>query len=959
MMIISSTITGRGLLFQWMFLLLLFPGFKVNAQVKRDSILNLLSSTHLPDTQRVIIYEKLAYVYRFNSPDSSFWYANEGLKLSVKIGFDYGVVYCLNHLGLYYLNKGSSYTALNYFNQAEQFKSSTDKRVFQGAAFAINNIGMMRLEKADFSGAEQMFRKALAMDEQLKYKKGIARESGNLGKVMLALNRPDDALQFFERSLQLDNEINHIPGSLETMVDIARVHLMKGNLDKADSILLSAMEINNESYLAVKIRILDLRASVEMERRNFPQALKYRKLAFSNAVKLGVREHIITSSKGLSDLLVQMDNYKDAYHFLELHSRYISEVDRERQKAQVDDLLALYKAEKRQNELVALQENRQQMLFYNSRLISMRNGLIVSLCFSLVLGTIIYKAYRDKRFVNRELMKKFQEVRSKSEEINLKNKEIESINTSLVEINRILNKNELQLKDAQRIGRLGSWEYTPSDKSCLWSEQLGQLFFSDDYIPSNLRLRSFIERILDADRKIVFDALRKASTEGSVQEVQFRINKEFDEVLFIKGRVCPLIDDAGNLQLLTGIVADISDQKRIENHLIEAKEHAEMANHSKSIFLANMSHEIRTPLNAILGFADVLLKESTDMQQREYLVHIKNAGDNLLILLNDILDFNKIEHGKLEIERVNYNLHELISLSVAPYKLHAEEKGLQFEVQCESDVPSFVKGDPHRTRQLLVNYISNAIKFTQHGVIRVTVKKIDASDGKLKLRFTVSDSGIGIPDEKQNKIFDAFTQADSSTTRKFGGTGLGLAINKQLSMLLGGDSGVISPGVLADSNQPGSDFWFELVVEAGCYEVTSQASMKIINQSGFSEPVRILVAEDNLINQLLMKKVLESMNCIVTMVENGKQAVDAVNNTDFDAILLDIQMPVMDGHQAAMLLRQKLTEYIPIIGVSANVFRDDIIKSTMAGMNAHIGKPFKASELFEILKVHLPEHKLL
>jgi CheY-like chemotaxis protein len=149
------------------------------------------------------------------------------------------------------------------------------------------------------------------------------------------------------------------------------------------------------------------------------------------------------------------------------------------------------------------------------------------------------------------------------------------------------------------------------------------------------------------------------------------------------------------------------------------------------------------------------------------------------------------------------------------------------------------------------------------------------------------------------------------------------------------------------------------VVEAGCYEVTSQASMKIINQSGFSEPVRILVAEDNLINQLLMKKVLESMNCIVTMVENGKQAVDAVNNTDFDAILLDIQMPVMDGHQAAMLLRQKLTEYIPIIGVSANVFRDDIIKSTMAGMNAHIGKPFKASELFEILKVHLPEHKLL
>lgn len=946
----------------WFLFTFILWSLETSGQVKKDSLLNVLNVSAVQDTQRIVVYEKLAYYYRFNNPDSAFWYASEGLKLSEKLNFDFGKVYCLNHLGVYFMNRGSYYTSLNYFYRAEQLKQSADPRVLHGVALAINNIGMIQLEKADYVGAERMFRKALAMDEQLKYKKGIARECGNLGKLMLALNRPDDAMPLLERSLLLENEINHTLGSLETMVDIARVHLIRKELDKAESILKKSMGLNKDCYLAVKIWILDLLAAIELERNNYHQALHHRRLAYSLAEELGVREHIISISKSLSDLLNTMGHYQEALFYLNVHSRFLSELDSDRQKAQAEDLQTLYKAEKKQIELTALQDNRQQMLFYNSRLISMRNGLIISLCFSLVLGTIIYKAYRDKRFVNQELMKKFREVRIKSEEINQKNREIESINSTLVEINRMLNKNEVQLKDAQRIGRLGSWEYTPADRSCLWSEQLGELFFSDGVIPSNISFRSFISKIKEEDRAVVFDALRKAADSKVVQEVQFRINREFDEVLYISGRVCPMMDNEGHVQILTGIVADISDQKRIENHLREAKEHAEMANHSKSLFLASMSHEIRTPLNAILGFADVLLKECSDTQQQEYLVHIKNAGDNLLILLNDILDFNKIEHGKLEVEQVNYNLKELISSSVIPYKHQAEEKGLHLKVDFHSAVPVFVKGDPHRTRQLLVNYLANAIKFTQRGSILVRVEKVHSpvslETGKIKLRFTVSDTGVGIPEDKQLKIFEAFTQADSSTTRQYGGTGLGLAINKQLSLLMGGDSGVVSPGVLSDSLHAGSDFWFELVVEEGRFEASAALSNDKVSHVRFSEPVRILVAEDNNINQLLMKKVLESMNCVVTMVENGKLAVDAVDDTVFDAILLDIQMPVMDGHQATLLLRQKLKDYIPIIGVSANVFKDDITKSSLVGMDAHIGKPFKATELFEILRTYLPENRV-
>lgn len=241
-------------------------------------------------------------------------------------------------------------------------------------------------------------------------------------------------------------------------------------------------------------------------------------------------------------------------------------------------------------------------------------------------------------------------------------------------------------------------------------------------------------------------------------------------------------------------------------------------------------------------------------------------------------------------------------------------------------------------------------------VVNIHKESEAGNDTDFKIRFTVSDSGIGIPCEKLNSIFDAFIQADSSTTRHYGGTGLGLAITKQLSVLMGGDSGVISPGALSRPGLPGSDFWFVIGASKGTFEV--EASKLINDKIYFKEPVNILVAEDNYVNQLLIKKVLEAMNCNVTLVENGKLAVEAVEKYNFDAILLDIQMPVMDGHQATMLIRQAMHIDIPVIGVSANVFKEDISRSLAVGMDAHIGKPFKASELFEILKKFIPAEKV-
>jgi len=383
---------------------------------------------------------------------------------------------------------------------------------------------------------------------------------------------------------------------------------------------------------------------------------------------------------------------------------------------------------------------------------------------------------------------------------------------------------------------------------------------------------------------------------------------------------------------------------------------AEKASQSKSGFLANMSHEIRTPLNGILGFTDLLIKSNPNNEDKKYLELIRSSGDTLLKLLSDILDLNKIEQGKLSIENIRFNFTDAVTQTLIPYQYRTNEKGLQFMLNFDPRIPEYVNGDPTRIKQLIINLVSNSLKFTESGGISISFEAESdprVADDYFYVRGIVSDTGIGVPEEKQKLIFDSFTQADGSFTRKYGGSGLGLSIVKQLLRLMHGEIRLISPALekpFKSDNQGASFvFRFRLKAETISEEDKDQKITEVPKAMKFTEPYTVLLVEDNMINQLLASTVLENFGIKVITADDGLQGIEKVKTEDVDLILMDVQMPVMNGYESTAAIRT-MGMNLPIIGLTANVYKEDIDKCIESGMNAHLGKPFNELDLFNELK---------
>ncbi len=495
----------------------------------------------------------------------------------------------------------------------------------------------------------------------------------------------------------------------------------------------------------------------------------------------------------------------------------------------------------------------------------------------------------------------------------------------------------------------GIFQSSPDGRFLLVNPALARMYGYDSPEQLQHSVRD-ISRSIYVDPEVRRDFQRQMERDGEVHGLEYQVRRRDSSVIWICEHSRAVRNEHGTVLYYEGFIQDITRRKLAEEALRAAKEAAEAASRAKSQFLAVMSHEIRTPMNGVIGMTSLLLSSALDGEQRELAETIRRSGDALLTIIDDILDFSKIESGRLELECEPFHVRECIASAREMLAPRAAEKGLALQCDYASDVPTHVRGDVTRLRQILVNLLSNAVKFTERGEVRLTVRADLGAGGGVTLHFAVTDTGIGIAPEAVERLFQSFTQADASTTRRYGGTGLGLAISKRLAERMGGTMSVTStPGA-------GSTFRFSVQVEA-VPEVARPGTVAAPAAPSAAAPIeaqpeRVLLAEDNSVNQKVARQMLERLGYRADLAANGHEVIAAVEHAAYDVILMDVDMPDLDGLEATRRVRAMLGGDRPwIIALTANALPGDREACLAAGMNAYLAKPMKLPELAAAMRM--------
>ena len=472
-----------------------------------------------------------------------------------------------------------------------------------------------------------------------------------------------------------------------------------------------------------------------------------------------------------------------------------------------------------------------------------------------------------------------------------------------------------------------------------WNKAATEIF---GYTESEVRGRTLMETIIPFSYQYStwngFRGFLGESEDSFVnQRIELTAVRKNKEEFPIELTITGIQDD--NEFYYSAFIRDISSRIQREQELLQMKEKAEQAAKAKSQFLSVMSHELRTPLNAVIGITHLMQQNQPREDQQEDLRTLQFSGESLLHIINDILDFTKLDSGKIELSAIDFNLRELTQSLYQSFSFKAKEKNIVFDVEYDDRMPFYVKGDSFRLSQVLNNLISNAIKFTQEGSVKLRVEMTENNSSSFVTRFSVVDTGIGIPKDKQEKIFEQFTQADSDTTRLYGGTGLGLSISGRLAELMGGEILVESvPG-------KGSTFQFSIQLQVGEMPVTAVVAPKVVTKSNdqFKNKI-ILLAEDNAFNANIARRFIAGWGGQLDIVVDGRQALEFVSRKKYDLILMDVQMPVLDGFACTRKIRKHFKD-VPIIAITASPKNEIINEIIACGMDDFVSKPFKPNEL--------------
>ncbi len=953
----------------FLFFLLILSGQSVYAQPQHgqhtvDSLLPLLSKAN-DDVAKLGVLNLLTDEFPNINPDEGLKYGQTELKIAERLSSKKDISHAYNNIGLCYMHKNEPDKALDFLTRALGINGQIGNKKWAGGNSV--NIGMIYASEAKWDSALFYYSKAEKMLSEIREKEFLANDYQNIAVVYVNTGDYPKALQELQRALKLEIEINNKTGQANCYGNLGVVYKSLNDYPRAlenyTKSLQIAEAIGNKNLIAASIGNIGQVYDVQSD---YPKALEYYYKGLKITEESGNRSQMTAWYNNIGNVFKVQKDYAKALENYNMTLKIAEELK---------DKVMICMAEVNIGTTYIQLEDYTRSMEHLERALKLARETGYKIAEGRTLGEISYHyqvrgEYEKALELGLQGLKILTEVGDKEQIAWMTG----GVGSTYLDIARDTagkfrpgryvpqtKKDALKmaikyLGDAIGIdNEIGAIDDVSdcykllSEAQALTGDHAAALVSFKNYV----QLKDSIFSAQNSRKIATLDAKRETELKQKQIEVQeLQLNAVKNErkyyVAGIAGLVLLSLGMVGRFRTVKKNRKNLEEKNRViaaekENADVQ-RIRAENSERFKQQFLANMSHEIRTPMNAVSGMTDLLLEKGPRPDQLEYLQAISKSSEILLHIINDILDMSKIEAGKLELETIDFSLAETVKQVKDTLSYKAEEKGLQLITHIDSNVADVVIGDPYRLNQVLINLGGNAIKFTDKGGVQIDVKRVSETNGNTALRFSVTDTGIGIPQDKLQSLFESFTQVNSSDTRKFGGTGLGLSISKQLVELQGGSISVES------KEGSGTTFSFVITYKEGSAEKLLQRIAEEQKIDGHMlDGLRILVADDNEYNRMVVNETLRLKAIVdVDLVTNGQEAIQKLAQNYYDVILMDVQMPVMNGIDATKYIRLQMPapkNQVPIIALTASILRADLDMCSESGMNSYVPKPFKAWQL--------------